>query len=154
MPDRTAASSATDSTTPSTSDDADPRERRGSPRRKGSDGDIRSPTLGVRSPGAYVGASVLAGVAAGFNLPAWQAFVSELVIGVGNRLRGDDSIGLAVAERLRELLPDLPERFLHFRGGFLHHLFDARRHELPILLVRTAMRAQTARLRRVKLFFL
>jgi len=48
MPDRTAASSATDSTTPSTSDDADPRERRGSPRRKGSDGDIRSPTLGVR----------------------------------------------------------------------------------------------------------
>ena len=34
---------------------------------------------GVRSPGAYVGASVLAGAAAGLNLPAWQAFVSELV---------------------------------------------------------------------------
>lgn len=34
---------------------------------------------GVRSPGAYVIASVAAGAAAGLNLPAWQAFVSELV---------------------------------------------------------------------------
>ena len=34
---------------------------------------------GVRSPGAYIGAAALGGVAAGFNLPAWQAFVSELV---------------------------------------------------------------------------
>ena len=33
----------------------------------------------VRSPGAYVAVSVLAGVAGGLNLPAWQAFVSELV---------------------------------------------------------------------------
>lgn len=34
---------------------------------------------GVRSVWAYVGASVLAGAAGGLNLPAWQAFVSELV---------------------------------------------------------------------------
>lgn len=34
---------------------------------------------GVRSVGAYVGVSVLAGAAGGLNLPAWQAFVSELV---------------------------------------------------------------------------
>ena len=34
---------------------------------------------GVRSAGAYVAASVLVGAAAGLNLPAWQAFVSELV---------------------------------------------------------------------------
>lgn len=34
---------------------------------------------GVRSPTVYVAASVLAGVASGLNLPAWQAFVSELV---------------------------------------------------------------------------
>lgn len=34
---------------------------------------------GVRSPTAYVGASVVAGLAAGLNLPAWQAFISELV---------------------------------------------------------------------------
>jgi MFS family permease len=34
---------------------------------------------GVRSPTVYVLASVVAGAAAGLNLPAWQAFVSELV---------------------------------------------------------------------------
>jgi MFS family permease len=34
---------------------------------------------GVRSPGVFVAVSVLAGLAAGLNLPAWQAFVSELV---------------------------------------------------------------------------
>ncbi|MFQ5558753.1 MAG: MFS transporter, partial [Acidimicrobiales bacterium] len=34
---------------------------------------------GVRSPWAYVLISVAAGVTAGLNLPAWQAFVSELV---------------------------------------------------------------------------
>lgn len=34
---------------------------------------------GVRSPTAYVVASIVAGVAAGLNLPAWQAFVAELV---------------------------------------------------------------------------
>jgi len=34
---------------------------------------------GIRSVGAYVAASVVAGVAGGLNLPAWQAFVSELV---------------------------------------------------------------------------
>ncbi len=34
---------------------------------------------GVRSVWAYVGASVVAGAAGGLNLPAWQAFVSELV---------------------------------------------------------------------------
>jgi MFS family permease len=34
---------------------------------------------GIRSPGAYAAASVIAGAAAGLNLPAWQAFVSELV---------------------------------------------------------------------------
>ncbi|MEZ5243649.1 MAG: MFS transporter [Acidimicrobiales bacterium] len=34
---------------------------------------------GVRSPTAYVAASVLAGAAAGLNLPAWQAFVADLV---------------------------------------------------------------------------
>ena len=33
----------------------------------------------VRSPTAFVLASVLAGTVAGLNLPAWQAFVSELV---------------------------------------------------------------------------
>lgn len=33
----------------------------------------------VRSPGAYVAVSILAGTAGGLNLPAWQAFVSELV---------------------------------------------------------------------------
>lgn len=33
----------------------------------------------VRSPGAYVAVSILAGTASGLNLPAWQAFVSELV---------------------------------------------------------------------------
>ncbi len=33
----------------------------------------------VRSPLAYVAMSVLVGVAAGMNLPAWQAIVSELV---------------------------------------------------------------------------
>jgi MFS family permease len=36
-------------------------------------------SAGVRSPGAYVIAAVGTGVAAGFNLPAWQAFISELV---------------------------------------------------------------------------
>ncbi|RMH85157.1 MAG: MFS transporter [Actinomyces sp.] len=34
---------------------------------------------GVRSPTAYVAMSVAAGVTGGLNLPAWQAFVSELV---------------------------------------------------------------------------
>ena len=34
---------------------------------------------GIRSPTVYVLASVIAGAAAGLNLPAWQAFVSELV---------------------------------------------------------------------------
>lgn len=34
---------------------------------------------GIRSVGAYVAASVVSGVAGGLNLPAWQAFVSELV---------------------------------------------------------------------------
>lgn len=34
---------------------------------------------GVREPGAYVAMSVLVGVTAGLNLPAWQAIVSELV---------------------------------------------------------------------------
>ena len=34
---------------------------------------------GVRSPGAYVAMSVLVGLMAGLNLPAWQAMVSELV---------------------------------------------------------------------------
>ncbi len=34
---------------------------------------------GIRSVWAYVGASVVAGIAGGLNLPAWQAFVSELV---------------------------------------------------------------------------
>ncbi|MEM7141792.1 MAG: MFS transporter [Actinomycetota bacterium] len=34
---------------------------------------------GVRSPTAYVAASAVAGLAAGLNLPAWQAFISELV---------------------------------------------------------------------------
>ncbi len=34
---------------------------------------------GIRSVGAYVTASVVSGVAGGLNLPAWQAFVSELV---------------------------------------------------------------------------
>ncbi len=34
---------------------------------------------GIRSVWAYVGASVVAGAAGGLNLPAWQAFVSELV---------------------------------------------------------------------------
>ena len=34
---------------------------------------------GVRSPGVYVAVAALAGVTAGLNLPAWQAFVSELV---------------------------------------------------------------------------
>ena len=34
---------------------------------------------GVRSPGSYVVVSILAGIASGLNLPAWQAFVSELV---------------------------------------------------------------------------
>ncbi|MCY3849612.1 MAG: MFS transporter [Acidimicrobiaceae bacterium] len=33
----------------------------------------------VRSPGAYVAVSILAGTTSGLNLPAWQAFVSELV---------------------------------------------------------------------------
>ena len=33
----------------------------------------------VRSPGAYVAVSIVAGTAAGLNLPAWQAFISELV---------------------------------------------------------------------------
>jgi hydrogenase maturation protease len=32
--------------------------------------------------------------------------VNVVVIGVGNSLRGDDGAGIAVAERLRELLPD------------------------------------------------
>lgn len=36
-------------------------------------------TAGVRSPGAFVAGAVVTGVAAGLNLPAWQAFVSELV---------------------------------------------------------------------------
>jgi MFS family permease len=36
-------------------------------------------SAGVRSPGAYVLAAVGTGIAAGLNLPAWQAFVSELV---------------------------------------------------------------------------
>jgi len=35
--------------------------------------------VGIRSVWAYVGASVITGVAGGLNLPAWQAFVSELV---------------------------------------------------------------------------
>jgi len=34
---------------------------------------------GVRSPTAYVAMSVLVGLTAGLNLPAWQAIVSELV---------------------------------------------------------------------------
>ncbi len=34
---------------------------------------------GVRSPTAYVALAAAAGLAAGFNLPIWQAFVSELV---------------------------------------------------------------------------
>lgn len=34
---------------------------------------------GVREPAAYVAMSVLVGLSAGLNLPAWQAFVSELV---------------------------------------------------------------------------
>ena len=34
---------------------------------------------GVRSPLAFVGLAVLSGLTAGLNLPAWQAFVSELV---------------------------------------------------------------------------
>jgi len=34
---------------------------------------------GIRSVGAYVAASVVSGIAGGLNLPAWQAFVSELV---------------------------------------------------------------------------
>lgn len=34
---------------------------------------------GVRSAGAYVAVSVLVGLTAGLNVPAWQAFVSELV---------------------------------------------------------------------------
>jgi len=34
---------------------------------------------GVRSPWAYVGFSVVSGLVSGFSLPAWQAFVSELV---------------------------------------------------------------------------
>jgi len=36
-------------------------------------------SAGVRSPGAFVIAAVGTGVAAGLNLPAWQAFISELV---------------------------------------------------------------------------
>lgn len=36
-------------------------------------------SVGVRSPGAFVIAAIGTGVAAGLNLPAWQAFVSELV---------------------------------------------------------------------------
>ncbi|MDW3217743.1 MAG: MFS transporter [Acidimicrobiales bacterium] len=36
-------------------------------------------SAGIRSPGAYVLAAVGTGVAAGLNLPAWQAFISELV---------------------------------------------------------------------------
>jgi len=35
--------------------------------------------VGIRSVWAYVGASVITGVAGGLNLPAWQAFVSQLV---------------------------------------------------------------------------
>ena len=34
---------------------------------------------GVREPAAYVALSVLVGLTGGLNLPAWQAFVSELV---------------------------------------------------------------------------
>lgn len=34
---------------------------------------------GVREPAAYVAMSVLVGLTGGLNLPAWQAFVSELV---------------------------------------------------------------------------
>ena len=34
---------------------------------------------GVRSPSAYVALAAAAGLVAGFNLPIWQAFVSELV---------------------------------------------------------------------------
>jgi MFS family permease len=34
---------------------------------------------GVRSPGVYVALAAMTGVVAGLNLPAWQAFVSELV---------------------------------------------------------------------------
>ena len=34
---------------------------------------------GVRSPTAYVGLAAASGLAGGLNLPAWQAFVSELV---------------------------------------------------------------------------
>lgn len=33
----------------------------------------------VRSPGAYLAASVLYGTVNGFNMPAWQAYVSDLV---------------------------------------------------------------------------
>lgn len=36
-------------------------------------------SMGVRSPGAFVIAAIGTGVAAGLNLPAWQAFISELV---------------------------------------------------------------------------
>lgn len=36
-------------------------------------------SAGIRSPGAYVIAAVGTGIAAGLNLPAWQAFISELV---------------------------------------------------------------------------
>ena len=34
---------------------------------------------GVRSPGVFVAVSAVAGLVAGLNIPAWQAFVSELV---------------------------------------------------------------------------
>lgn len=34
---------------------------------------------GVRNPWAYVGVSVLYGIGNGFNLPAWQAYVADLV---------------------------------------------------------------------------
>lgn len=34
---------------------------------------------GIRSPSAYIAVSALAGLFGGLNLPAWQAFVSELV---------------------------------------------------------------------------
>jgi MFS family permease len=36
-------------------------------------------SAGVRSPGAFVVAAIGTGIAAGLNLPAWQAFISELV---------------------------------------------------------------------------
>jgi len=44
-----------------------------------------------------------------------------IVIGVGNRLRGDDAAGLEVAERIRELRPDLS---VHESDGDTAQLMD------------------------------